>query len=130
MSKSITVPPEGIHNQLIPGTTIHGDIITEGDIKIDGQLIGKLETTGRMVIGETGSVEGEVVCASAQISGSVKGKIHCQELLSLKSTAQFVGNIITAKLSIEPGAQFSGYCSMPNDPSGASASNGADFETL
>lgn len=123
MSKNNITPTEGIHNQLIPGTTVKGDIFTEGNIKIDGSLIGNLETKGRVVIGETGYVEGKISCINAQISGKVNGKITCEELLSLKSTAQITGNIITVKLTIEPGAQFSGNCSMPNDPETNAAEN-------
>lgn len=114
MSNKKVVPQEGIHNQLIPGTIIKGDIFTEGNIKIDGKLFGNIETKGRIVIGDTGLVEGEIKCDNAQISGTIKGEIICSDLLSLKATAKFSGNIITSKLSIEPGAQFSGTCKMPD----------------
>lgn len=108
-------PQEGVHNQLISGTIIKGTIYTEGNIKIDGKLIGTLETKGRVVIGETGEVEGEIKCENAQVSGKINGKITCNELITLKSTVVFIGDIITSKLSIEPGAKFSGTCSMPNE---------------
>lgn len=108
------VPQEGVHNQLIAGTIIKGDIITDGNIKIDGKLLGSLETKGRVVIGETGIIEGEITCECAQISGTIKGKVTCSDLLSLKSTVNFEGDIVTSKLSIEPGAKFSGNCNMPN----------------
>lgn len=111
------VPQEGVHNQLIEGTVVKGDIFTEGNIKIDGQLIGTLETKGRVVVGEKGKIEGEIKCNNAQISGTMQGKIICTELLSLKSTVLFIGDIVTSKLAIEPGAKFSGTCSMPEIPS-------------
>lgn len=123
MNRNSITPQEGIHNQLITGTLVKGNINTEGDIKIDGRLIGKLETKGRVVIGETGSVEGEIVCINAQISGNIEGKIICEELLSLKASAKFTGDIITSKLSIEPGAQYSGYCQMPNGTSEEKSEN-------
>lgn len=117
------IPQEGVHNQLIQGTTVKGEIYTEGNIKIDGKLIGTLETLGRVVIGETGEIDGEIKCGNAQISGKMKGKITCSELLSLKSTVCFTGDIITSKLSIESGAKFSGSCSMPAEISMNSTKN-------
>ena len=102
----------GTVNAIGQGSTIKGDIITEGDLRIDGVLIGTINTKGRLVLGETGIVEGEVVCQNALIAGTVKARIQVTELLSLKATANLHGDIITNKLSIEPGANFTGSCSM------------------
>lgn len=100
------------HNQIGTGTTIDGDIKSNGDIRIDGTLVGTIQTKGRLVVGATGSIEGDIVCQNALIEGSIKGKIAVNELLSLKSTAKLAGDITTNKLAIEPGANFSGTCSM------------------
>jgi len=99
-------------NAIGQGSTIKGDIITEGDLRIDGTLTGSINTKGRLVLGETGLVEGEVICQNALIAGTLKAKIQVHELLSLKATANLVGDIITNKLAIEPGANFTGSCSM------------------
>jgi len=102
----------GSVNIIGAGTTIIGDIMTNGDIRIDGSLNGTLIVKGKLVLGSTGLVEGEVGCQNADISGTIKGKINVSELLSLKSSAKTMGDIITNKLSIEPGANFSGSCAM------------------
>ena len=94
------------------GTVIKGDIIANGDIRIDGTLQGSLNTKGKLVIGPSGSVEGEIICQNADVSGSIKAQIRVNELLALKSTAKLTGDIITNKLAIEPGAVFSGSCTM------------------
>lgn len=99
-------------NILGAGTTIEGDIVSASDIRIDGALKGTLKTKGKLVIGSTGSVDGEVSCMNADISGSIRGKLTVNELLALKSTAKINGEIAVGKLSIEPGADFSGSCSM------------------
>ena len=99
-------------NAIGQGSIIKGDIITEGDLRIDGTLTGSITTKGRLVLGETGLVEGEVVCQNALIAGTLKAKIQVHELLSLKSSANLLGDIITNKLAIEPGANFTGSCSM------------------
>lgn len=99
-------------NMLGAGTTIKGDIQSNGDFRIDGTLIGSISSKGKIVIGETGNVDGEVNCRNADISGQVKAQISVSELLTLKATAKFAGEITTNKLSIEPGARFSGTCNM------------------
>lgn len=99
-------------NLILVGTEIKGDIICTSGIRIDGKLKGTLNSEARLVIGESGSIEGNVVCGSAIISGTLHGKITVKETLSLKSTAHLKGDIITNKLAVEPGAVFTGNCSM------------------
>ena len=111
MSKNVEI--EGsTRNHVAGGTKITGDIETNGDFRIDGELIGTITSTGKVVIGETGKVEGEINCQNSNISGSLKGKISVKELLSLQASATINGDIETGKLSIEPGANFTGNCSM------------------
>ena len=102
----------GVVNLIGVGTTILGDITSSGDIRVDGTLKGSINTKGKVVVGSTGIVEGDVVCQNADISGELKAKISVSELLALKSTAKLDGDILTNKLAIEPGATFSGSCSM------------------
>ena len=99
-------------NMIGAGTIITGDIASKGDIRIDGTLKGSVNTEGRVVLGCEGMIEGDVICKDADISGTIKAKITVSQLLSLKATAKLNGDIITNKLSIEPGAAFSGSCSM------------------
>jgi len=99
-------------NMIGAGTIITGDIVSKGDIRIDGTLRGSVNTDGKIVLGREGMIEGDVICKDADISGTIKAKISVSQLLSLKTTAKLNGDIITNKLSIEPGAAFSGSCSM------------------
>jgi cytoskeletal protein CcmA (bactofilin family) len=99
-------------NLISTGTDITGDIKSNGDIRIDGTLKGNLNTKGKVVIGPTGKVSGEVICKNSEVSGIVEGKIIVGQLLNLKASSKIVGDIATAKLSIEPGALFTGNCKM------------------
>jgi len=99
-------------NIIRSGTEINGDINCKGDIRIEGKLVGNLKTEGKVVVGESGVIEGTVECANATISGGMKVNITVNELLTLKATANLVGEIVTNKLQIEPGANFSGSCKM------------------
>lgn len=110
-------------NMIGPGTKITGDVETNGDIRIDGIIEGSVQSKGKMVIGANGSIKGKVKCSNAEIAGEMNGEILVTELLSLKSTSKFTGDITTSKLSIEPGALFTGTCTMEKDL--ASGSNQA-----
>ncbi len=99
-------------NIIAQGTTIQGDIISSGDLRIEGSLNGSIKVKGKVVIGETGNVEGHIHCQSADISGTAKIKLDASELTTLRATSKFSGDIITKKISIEPGAIFSGTCQM------------------
>ena len=101
-----------IVNTIGMGTTITGDVQSKGDIRVDGTLKGSVNTSGKVVLGKDGVIEGDVTCNSADISGVLKAKITASQLLSLKATAKLNGDIVTNKLSIEPGATFTGSCSM------------------
>jgi cytoskeletal protein CcmA (bactofilin family) len=104
---------EGASINLIgSGTSIVGDITSNGDVRIDGNLKGNISISGKLVIGPTGTLEGTVQCQNADISGDVKGKLNVTELLSLKATAKVLGDIVTGKISVEPNATFTGTCNM------------------
>jgi len=102
----------GAHNQIAKGTKIQGDIQTEGVLRIDGTLVGSVESTGKVVVGPSGKIQGSIRCTSANISGEVKAKVIVKELLTLQASARLHGEVTTGKLAIEPGALFSGTCSM------------------
>lgn len=102
----------GVVNIIGIGTIITGDIQSKGDIRIDGTLKGAVKTSGKVVVGEAGIIEGDVECNNADIAGSLNAKISVAQLLSLKGTAKLTGDLVTNKLAIEPGAAFTGHCSM------------------
>ena len=101
-----------VRNLIGNGTTIKGDIDSNGDIRIDGHLIGSLKANGKVVIGQTGVMEGDLNCKQAEISGVVKGNITTDELTALKSTSKVEVDLTTKQLLIEVGAQFTGKCVM------------------
>lgn len=113
MAKNYPEPEiQGSINTITQGTTIKGNVAAGGDFRLDGILQGNITLNGKLVVGENGSITGNVVCQNARIIGTVIGNITVQDLLSLDSTANVKGDIIINKLSIEPGANFSGTCRM------------------
>lgn len=102
-----------VRNNLIGnGTTIKGEVIATGDIRVDGTIIGTMRSNGKVVIGQQGVVEGDIICNSADISGKVKGTIRVDELTSLKATSRLEVELYTKQLFIEVGAIFTGKCDM------------------
>lgn len=99
-------------NRILKGTEISGDIISNGDFRIDGKVNGSIKIEGKLVIGENGLVEGDVYCKNISVSGTIRGKAQIEELTSLSATARLEGDLFTGKLAVEPGAEFTGTCSM------------------
>ena len=99
-------------NIITSGTVIKGDITASGDFRLDGKLEGNIQLNGKLVIGDSGVVNGNVLCMNANIIGTVNGNLSVKELLSLHSSARVKGDILINKLSIEPGAIFTGKCNM------------------
>lgn len=99
-------------NTLVAGTHIEGTITAKSDIRIDGFVDGKLNCSGKLIIGPEGKVEGESVCQNAVIEGSFKGTLSVTDTLDVRENATVVGEIKTGKLLVQTGAVFNGNCDM------------------
>lgn len=104
--------PGNAVNLLCEGTVIVGDIKTKNDVRIDGMIKGKIITSGRLVVGNTAKIEGNIDCVNVDVLGVVVGDIVASGTVSLKSPAKVMGNISSAVISIEPGVMFNGNCQM------------------
>lgn len=102
------------HNRIVEGTQIQGNIHSPGDIRIDGHVKGNLSVGGKIVVGPTGAVDGEVRAQEASISGRVLGKLEIKGLTTLLQTANVQADLNTGQLAVESGAQFTGTCVMAN----------------
>lgn len=111
MARTMEVENNSI-NIITAGTLIKGDISASGDFRLDGTLEGNIQLNGKLVVGDSGVVNGNVLCVNANIIGTVNGNLSVKELLSLNATARVKGDILINKLSIEPGAVFTGKCRM------------------
>jgi cytoskeletal protein CcmA (bactofilin family) len=94
------------------GTTLQGDISSGSDLRIDGTIHGNVTSSAKVIIGNTGFVEGNVEGMQADINGKVVGNILAKELLQLRGECNVQGNIMAAKLQVEPTATFNGMCQM------------------
>lgn len=99
-------------NRILLGTIINGDILSPGDFRVDGKVTGNVKIEGKLVIGEKGEIEGDVSCTNLTVAGKMRGKATISELTTLNASAKFEGELFTSKLAVEPGAEFTGTCSM------------------
>lgn len=99
-------------NRILVGTSITGDVVSDGDIRVDGKVIGNMKVSGKLVIGEHGRVEGEVECKNAAIAGQLEGTLKVAQTLSLTASAKVQGKVQVEKLAVEPGAEINGSVTM------------------
>lgn len=114
----------GKTNRIVEGTTIKGDIISQADFRLDGELVGNFNSKGKIVIGPAGSVTGDIICKNADIEGKFIGKIQVLEILNVKNKSSIHGEVICGKLSVEPGADFSASCVMKTNSKTMIANDG------
>ncbi|MBF0694092.1 MAG: polymer-forming cytoskeletal protein [Flavobacterium sp.] len=102
----------GKTNRIVEGTAIRGNIFSQADFRLDGELVGNFQSNGKIVIGPAGSVTGDILCKNADIEGRFEGKIQVLEMLNVRGKASIHGEVVCGKLSVEPGAEFSASCTM------------------
>jgi cytoskeletal protein CcmA (bactofilin family) len=105
-------PVPGGVNTIDEHTTITGDLEAGGDIRIDGKLVGGLTCGAKVIIGVSGSVEGNIVCEQATIEGTYTGELLVRDLLTLKETATVSGTILAKQLSVGAGCKMQGSCTV------------------
>jgi cytoskeletal protein CcmA (bactofilin family) len=96
-----------------PSVRVQGDFKGEGDLVIEGILIGSLQTKNNLKIGQNAMVEANVKANNAFISGKVKGNITAKGKVEITGTAVILGDIKAQIISIESGALIQGSLNMP-----------------
>lgn len=99
-------------NKIGEGSKFKGNITTTGSFVIDGEFEGTIRSSGQVIIGKSGVVNGDLTSVEVSIAGKMNGKLLVSELLSLKTTARVDGEVSTTKLAVEPGAIFNASCDM------------------
>ena len=103
-----------------PGAFITGDLKLEGFTRVDGDIYGNLETTGKLIIGENARVRGSLTAKSVIVIGIVEGDILAPEGVHLFSSAVVLGDVISRKVKADEKVVIEGYC--------ISIENQQDFE--
>ena len=105
------------------GTTVHGDIVFSGGLRIDGKVIGKVTTAdnqqGTLVISEQARIEGEVRVSHVVVNGAVSGPLTANDYLELQAKARVNGDVAYRTLEMHVGAIVEGKL-MHAEPESAS----------
>lgn len=96
---------------------IQGDLNSDGNIRIDGQVQGTVSTKQNVQIGENAIITADVTAGNATIGGKVKGNVKIAGQLYLQKSAHITGDITCSSLKVDDGAVFNGKCSMGNQQS-------------
>lgn len=91
------------------GTIIEGKFRTTEGLRLDGTIIGEVDSQ-KIVMGESGKIEGIVTCKESAIKGTIEGQLSVNGLLHLLSTALIKGRIKAKKMVVDEGASYNGEC--------------------
>ena len=103
------------------GTVVKGEISSSNDIRIDGTFEGKIQSKGRVVVGEKALIKGDIICSNVDFWGTMEGNFYVKDTLSLKSSSKVKGDLHIKRLQVELDAKFDGTCQMISE---------ADFDRL
>ena len=97
-------------SRISAGTVIKGEILSPNDNRIDGTFEGRIQSKGRVVVGESATIKGDIVCENVDLWGKVEGNLFVKDTLSLKEGCVVSGNLHIRRLSVELGSTFNGNC--------------------
>ena len=101
---------------LSDGVNIEGKISSNGNVRIDGKVIGDVHVKGNLTLGSSSEIKGQINAKNMVVSGKVEGTLKIEDKLTLESTSKIKGDIIAKVLVIEEGAKFDGKSSMTQTP--------------
>jgi len=91
---------------------IEGRYHFKGTLMLNGRFKGDITSTDTLIIGEKGSVTGDIHAGQALISGEVVGNVYCTERVELKRTARVFADVEAPLVVVEEGVFFEGHCRM------------------
>ena len=101
---------------------IKGDITGTEDLQIDGKVDGSISLRGHeLTIGSTAQLNSEIHTGEAIVYGKVVGNLHASDRVDIKKDGSVIGDISTARISIEDGAHFKGRIEIDPTKSRATA---------
>ncbi|MDF2960534.1 MAG: polymer-forming cytoskeletal protein [Paenibacillus sp.] len=93
-------------------TLFEGNCTSDADMRIEGEVVGDLRTTGEVVIGEKGFVRSTVTAKDVTIAGRMEGTVKAEGIVRITATGRLTGTVQAGSLIIEKGALFQGTSQM------------------
>ena len=110
--KGKTKSPQGTETIIGPSVKMEGDFEGNGDIIVEGVMLGNLKTKGNLQVGAEAKIKADIEAQNGYVAGEISGNINIKESLELTPTARINGDINTKSLIIEKGARVNGKISM------------------
>jgi cytoskeletal protein CcmA (bactofilin family) len=95
--------------------SLQGVLKSDGNIRVDGTLKGRIETAGNVVIGPSARVVADIDANSVQVWGHVQGNVRADGRLEILSTGRVFGELHVAALMIDRGGLYRGQCFMSGE---------------
>jgi cytoskeletal protein CcmA (bactofilin family) len=104
--------PSNSSNIISKGTILTGNLQADGNVRVEGKIIGDVTTRAKLALGSSSVIQGNILAHNAEFAGAIIGNVQIAEQLTLKSSATIKGDLTVNKLVIEIGSQFNGKCRM------------------
>jgi cytoskeletal protein CcmA (bactofilin family) len=101
-------PPASTPTVFGPSMKIIGEVTSDEELYLDGDLDGKLILRNRLTVGPNSKVNANIKAQEIIVFGTIKGNVESESRVSLRTGASIVGDIKTAGIVIEDGAYFKG----------------------
>lgn len=106
-------------------TELKGDLKSSGSLRVDGRVEGTVETTGDLIVGESGVLVANVQAASVLVAGEIQGQVRATARLEVAATGRIRGDVETPVLVVNEGGRLDGKCSMATQERLSSAAKGS-----
>jgi cytoskeletal protein CcmA (bactofilin family) len=92
-----------------PSLEIKGKLSGDEDLQIDGKVEGPISLQGqKLIAGRSAQLHSEIAAREVVVYGKVQGNVRAQDRVEIKKDGSVLGDITTARISIEDGAYFKG----------------------
>ncbi|MDK2877716.1 MAG: hypothetical protein PWR06_432 [Thermoanaerobacteraceae bacterium] len=113
-TEGVSMSMDKVDTILGAGTEFDGKIKAAGILRIEGKVEGEIESTGDVIITESGVVNADIKARHAVIAGAYSGNVSLEGKMEIRATGKVMGDIKVASLVIEDGGLLEGKCEMQN----------------
>lgn len=99
-------------NMISAGTSVEGKIRSQGNVRIDGKVIGEVSVSESLAVGISGEIEGNITAKNVTVGGKIRGSINAGDKVVFESKSVVRGDVRAARLVIDEGSVFDGKVSM------------------
>lgn len=110
-SKKTKLDPNMTDTLIGEGTHFEGRLKSEASIRIEGHIVGDIDSLGDVTVGENGEARSNINARHVILAGQVTGNVQATGKLTIKATGKLHGNLSAMELAIEPGGVFLGTSS-------------------